>query len=152
MKNIFIMVGIPGSGKSTWVKEQYLKLDDGFMVLNADGIRSELYGDESIQGNPKVVFQILHDRLRKALLNDKIKTIFIDNTSVDSKSRSQIFRIIEHNCPECNINIKVFDDFDKSKEWNKSRDRVVPDDVMDRMIKKFEYPKQNETTLKFNII
>lgn len=152
MKTIYIMVGIPGSGKSTWVKEQFLKLDEGFMVLNADTIRAELYGDESIQGNPKMVFQILHDRFRRALLNNKIKTIFIDNTSVDKKSRAQIFRLIENNCPECNINIKVFDDFEKAKEWNKGRDRIVPDEVMDRMIDKFEYPNQNETILNFKLI
>ena len=55
-------------------------------------------------------------------------------------------------CPECNINIKVFYNFEEARKRNKERDRVVPDDVMDRMVKQFEYPDENQTTLKFKLI
>ena len=75
--SIIIVVGIPGSGKSTWVQKQLSSLTNSYVIINADSVRKELYGDESIQGNPKMVFQILHDRFRRALLNNKIKTIFI---------------------------------------------------------------------------
>ncbi len=152
MKTVIIMVGIPGSGKSTWVQKDLVNQKESYIVLNADTIRKELYGDEAIQGNPKTVFQILYDKFRRAILNKDIKTIYIDNTSVDAKSRKQIFEILEKNCPECKIKIKVFDDFEKAKKQNKERSRVVPDDVMNKMINKFKYPEKTETSLNFEII
>ena len=51
------LVGLPASGKSTRCK--YYE-EHGFKIFSSDTIRAEIYGDESEQGNPKKVFQILH--------------------------------------------------------------------------------------------
>lgn len=51
------MVGLPGSGKSTWAKEQKMK------IHSSDAIRKELFGDESILGDTAVVFETLYQRL-----------------------------------------------------------------------------------------
>ena len=107
MKTVTILCGIPGSGKSTWVQKDLVNQEGSFVVLNADSIRNELYGDERIQGNGRTVFQILYDRFRRALVNEKMPAIYIDNTSTTKKSRKEIFSLIEKYCPECNINIKV---------------------------------------------
>jgi predicted kinase len=152
MKKVIITVGIPGSGKSTWVKEDLTQRNNSYIILNADSIRKELYGNEGIQGNGGTVFQILNDRIRKALINKKIKTIYIDNTSTTKKARKSLFDSIEKNCPDCEVLIKVFNDFELAKKQNQMRDRVVPDDVMERMIKQFEIPSVDESTLNIKII
>ena len=46
-----ILIGLPGSGKSTYCKEKR-ELNSNSVYLSSDKIREELYGNESIQGNP----------------------------------------------------------------------------------------------------
>ena len=151
MKELIITIGIPGSGKSTWAKED-AKSKSNVLWLNADSIRKELYGDESIQGNGQIVFEVLYDKLRRGLLNNKIETIYVDNTSTTLKARKAIYDIVEKTNPDTLIKIKEFNNFELAKERNKNRERVVPDEVMDRMIKQFTPFDSNETTLKTNKI
>ena len=53
MTKVYMLVGIPCSGKSSFVKEQ-----NGIWI-SSDKIREELYGDESIQENPEKVFRVM---------------------------------------------------------------------------------------------
>ena len=46
-----ILIGIPGSGKSTYAKEEH-ESNSNSVYLSSDKIREELYGNESVQGNP----------------------------------------------------------------------------------------------------
>lgn len=77
MKKVIILVGNIASGKSTLAKriEQL-----GFVRLNADSIREELYGDSQEQGDYMEVFGILYDRLQIAQLENK--NVVVDNTNL----------------------------------------------------------------------
>jgi predicted kinase len=57
--SLFMLVGIPGSGKSTWAKA-FLKEHPNYQLVSTDQIRAHLYGDEATQGNwPQVWQQVL---------------------------------------------------------------------------------------------
>lgn len=58
MSTIYMLIGIPGSGKSTFAK--YLNGE----IVSPDEVRKELYGDISIQGNPVEVFSMVEDKIR----------------------------------------------------------------------------------------
>jgi len=82
--NVWIMVGVPGSGKSTWIKNN-LKKD--INIVNQDSIRVELGIMKNINqkriGNKeqeKEVRQINFDRIDK-LIHDR-KDFVIDNTNI----------------------------------------------------------------------
>lgn len=47
---LLLLVGIPGSGKSTWAKN-WVSSHPGYRVVSTDAIRAELYGDEVVQGD-----------------------------------------------------------------------------------------------------
>lgn len=80
MTKIFMLVGLPCSGKSSWAKEQ-----DGVWI-SSDRIREELYGNESIQENPEKVFQVMWKRLCEAI-ERKEWAVFYDATNVVCKRR-----------------------------------------------------------------
>ncbi len=143
-KNIVILVGIPGSGKSTEYKNRY---SDSMKTLyiNADSIRKELYGDENIQGDGKVVFSKVFSKFKRGLIDPSVERIVVDNTNVSFKSRKQFYEMIEdYSDGDYRIDLIFFDNFELAKKRNLSRDRVVPEEVMDRMISNFQGPNSWE--------
>ena len=60
LKRLILLVGIPGSGKTTLAKKI---VERGFTCLSADPIREELYGAAIEQGDAKEVFKIFFERL-----------------------------------------------------------------------------------------
>lgn len=60
-----MMVGLPGSGKSTYAKE--LADEMRAVICSSDAIREELRGDENSQDKNEEVFKILHSRIKECL-------------------------------------------------------------------------------------
>ena len=59
---LIVMVGLPGSGKSTYAKE-LIKKGRADIILSSDAIREELTGDESNQTVNDKVFKLLYQRM-----------------------------------------------------------------------------------------
>lgn len=92
------MVGLSGSGKSTFSKgiaEQIAPSE----VFSSDKIREELYGDESIQGKPQKIFDILHKRVFSALKDGK--NCIYDATNLKQKDRLHFLLQLEQQKINC---------------------------------------------------
>lgn len=136
-KGIFYMaVGIPGSGKSTYGA----KMKNVFVVC-PDSIRKELYGDESIQGDGKIVFEIAYNRILKALSEGK--DVYFDATNVTKYSRRNT---LDYVCGFARKCIAIYFDvpFEKCKTRNKERERVVPEFIIDSMARRICKPSKRE--------
>ena len=89
---LFIMlVGLPGSGKSTYANTFRSQLlseinDERVVIISSDAIRKELYGDESIQTDPARVFSLMEERTLDEL--DKGSVVLYDATNINRKNRS----------------------------------------------------------------
>ncbi|MBS1991489.1 MAG: ATP-binding protein [Cyanobacteria bacterium SZAS LIN-3] len=77
-----LLIGLPASGKST-IAEAFEKA--GWVRLNKDAIRKELYGDESVAGNLKEVSGVFYKRLEAALKAGR--NVLVDNTNVSNLHR-----------------------------------------------------------------
>lgn len=44
MPKFIMMVGLPGSGKSTWAKEYVKTSENETVILSSDAVREELFG------------------------------------------------------------------------------------------------------------
>lgn len=64
MTEFIMLVGLPGSGKSTYAEK--LK-KEGYMIHSSDAIREELTGDINSQDNNPEVFGVLHKRVKEDL-------------------------------------------------------------------------------------
>ena len=141
MKPIFTMLlGLPGSGKSTFANEaKYIKV-----VLSSDSIREELYGSEDVQTDPSRVFDIMFKRTVEALTAGK--NVIYDATNLGRKLRINTLDRLKKAVTQDFITeaIVIYTDINEVKRRNASRARVVPEHVIDNMLKNFELPTYNE--------
>lgn len=145
MNRIVLLVGIPGSGKTTLAQKL---IGRGYECLNADSIRKELYGDEAEQGDPQKVFTIFFKRLDEVLLRNA--DIVIDNTNLNFKHRKPILdRAIKAGYKD--IQLWLLDvPLDVCLERNKARNRTVSEDIVANMfieLSRSGRPKKNEGKL-----
>lgn len=136
---LILLVGIPGSGKTTYAKE-YAETIPNTIHLSSDSIRAELYGDESIQGDPAEVFSLMQKRAVEAL-NDGCDVIY-DATNITRKDRASIINI----CPkfaqiEAHI---IWAPIGMCIERDATRERTVGKAVIDKMLKRFQMPFYDE--------
>lgn len=144
---LIILCGIPGSGKTTYAK-QYIENNDKTIHLSSDAIRKELYGDESVQGNPGEVFSMMQKRAIGAL-NDGYNVLY-DATNITRKDRSGIIGV----CPKF-VKIEahiIWAPIEVCIRRDAERDRTVGKDVIDRMLKRFQAPYYDEGIDEIEII
>lgn len=87
MSSITILVGIPASGKTTWVK-RVMNADLFDVVVSSDAIREELTGDMTVQDRNAEVFRLLDVRVKQALNDDK--NVVVDATNLKPYHRKKM--------------------------------------------------------------
>jgi len=145
LNRLVILVGIPGSGKTTLAQKL---IGRGYECLNADSIRKELYGSEAEQGEPQKVFTIFFERLEEVLKRNA--DVVIDNTNLNFKHRKPILeRAAKAGYKD--IQLWLLDvPLDVCLERNKARERTVSEDIVANMfieLSRSGRPKKNEGKL-----
>lgn len=128
MATLFIPVGIPGCGKSTFAESL-----DTTIPVSTDAIREAL-GDVNDQSKNNEVFAIFHNMIG-IFLKDGI-SVYADATNLDSESRGRLRGIAQE--AGAKTHVLLFRNLEQAIRRNAERDRVVPADVMMRMIEKYE--------------
>lgn len=144
---LILLCGIPGAGKTHYAKN-YITLTPNTVHLSSDAIRAELYGDESTQGNPAEVFGLMQKRAIEALNNGQ--DVIYDSTAMTRKDRQGIISV----CPKfakiaCYI---IWAPIEECIARDKTRNRTVGKEVIDRMLKRFQAPYYDEGIDEIKII
>lgn len=87
-----MLVGLPGSGKSTWARE-FVATHPRYRIVSTDAIRALLYGDEAIQGDWRQVWQGVMTEWRRGLgdmAQGTIDGIIYDATNAQRRQRRQV--------------------------------------------------------------
>lgn len=144
---LIVMVGISGSGKSTFANG--LKTSRNATVVETDAIRLELTGDPSDQTQNRRVFEVAMNRVRDLLKQGK--TTVIDATSLSVKDRRVWIDIAK----ECGAKAEAYVvkvDPAVAKKQNAQRIRQVPEWVIDRQLQKFTIPTRGEGFDKVTVV
>lgn len=139
MQNFFMMVGLPGSGKSTFARN-VLSVSPGAVVHSSDEIRCELLGDENDQTQQALVFSTLHERVFSDLRAGK--NVVYDATNINYKQRKQfVDRVRALRIRDLQITcVFMAVSYERCLQQNHERERSVPDSVITRMYHKFDVP------------
>ena len=139
MQEFIMMIGLPGSGKDTYInnfdKNQYV-------VISSDQIRKDL---NYKAGEVKDVFDICREQIRYHLTLGK--NIIFNATNINRKHRMNLldylhgtFNNISYSAYVVTTPIKV------CKERNSKREGFdkVPEEVIDKMLRAFQIPMEKE--------
>jgi predicted kinase len=140
---LYIMVGLPGSGKSTYAKE-FIK-DQQVEYLSSDSLRAVFGKDESDQSVTPKVFGHIKTKVDEYLRDNK--NVLVDATNVNRKERNDYINTAKkYNSKVVAVVFKMDRNglIARNKKRGDEGGRVVPDWVIDKMLNKFEEPDFNE--------
>jgi predicted kinase len=138
---VIVLVGLPGSGKSTWAAKQ------GLPVLSSDAIRELIADDVGDQTIHRQVFAAIRFLLKQRIAAGRPVTC-IDATHLTPWERRAYLRM-----KDVAVEAVYFDvPAEVCKERNRRRKRVVPDEVIDKMARKLVRPTRAEGFSRVRVV
>ena len=154
MNNLYILCGIPGCGKSTWVKnrmaENTSSTDPKWEYVSRDEVRFSMVKEEDDYfSKEKQVFNEFVKRICEKLDDAWVTNVIADATHLNEVSRNKLINSIRRQRPNKPLNITMvyFDvpievcKFRNAKRQGRAR---VPDNIIEKMNVQLEFPKLRE--------
>ena len=149
-----MLVGIPGSGKSTF-RESYASPDD--MIISFDDLKEKVFGPhgahedkgKEFNGDYEAAARKYHSLFNKSVsvmfdeMRRSDKNVILDATSLTEAHRHRLLK--DHgDLFDEKVAVWIDTPLDVCLERNKARSRVVPEDVIYRMNFDLEIPSLKE--------
>jgi predicted kinase len=141
---VVLAIGLPGSGKSSWFKRHNIT------PLSSDLLRTLLFDDATEQRFQDLVFSNLRSMLKARLIARRPMN-YVDATNLSPHDRHTWIKMARDFGYE--VRAVFFDvPVEVCMERNQRRDRVVPEDVMQRMASKLRPPTFEEGFAKITVV
>lgn len=144
MSNLYITVGAPGSGKSTWVES--FKINNPHVTfISSDHLRSIFGRDENDQSVSAQVFRHMESEVDRLLSENK--DVCIDATNMHLKARKPWVQLSKKHNAILHAYVFIVDRqvlIERNQNRGKVGGRNVPVDVIDRMLNNYVTPSESE--------
>lgn len=141
---VVLAIGLPGSGKTTWFKRR------GVMPLSSDMLRSILFDNITEQRYQGLVFSTLRSLLRARLIA-KMPWNYVDATNLSPHERRQWIKMAKSFGYD--VHAVFFDvPYEICMERNRRRERVVNEEIMQKMAERLRPPSFKEGFSKITLV
>ena len=145
MPKCYQLIGVPGSGKSTWVKNQIWAL--GLSVVSTDNF-VEAYANQQGRTYSEVFKDYMPTAIdlmiqQVAFAQQHGHTVIWDQTSTTSASRRKKFRMLP-DYQHIAVVFKTPDPEELSRRLASRPGKIIPEEIVQDMIDRFEMPTLEE--------
>ena len=150
-KHLYLMVGVPGSGKSTYAKNI---LKDGDIYISRDEIRYSLLTEEDDYfAKENEVIKTFIDNIDKSLVNEEYcGDVYADATHLSPKSRAQVLNKLKNKDKVSVIYLDIPLNIILERNAQRKGRALVPENVVRRMYNSIILPTKEEGIEKLIII
>ena len=141
MSKLIVMIGLQGSGKS-FAAHNKINSEGNWLIFSSDEYRKLICGDENCQTRNQEVFTRLYQDLRQALIGGK--DCIFDATNICRKDRSKLFHQIQGISDVEVIAYVMRTPIKLCLDRDRERTRTVGFNVIDKFIRRFEFPQRFE--------
>ena len=127
--------------ESPTIAKEVTDAEKNTIIVSSDSIREELTGKVEDQSKNEEVFKIFHKRIRDGLENKY--NVIADATNITMKSRRAILLNVR-NLDVHRVAYFVPKPFEQCKVDNLHREHPIPEEVLDKQIRKFQIPFAEE--------
>lgn len=135
LPKLFMMVGIPGSGKSQ--EAELIAAEHNAVIHASDKLREEFFKNPHLQKDNNLIFQQLHFRVQRDLKAGK--NVVYDATNINSRRRKAFLNSIKL-IPCEKIAIIMATPYEQCIKNNAERESSVPESAIEKMYKNFQVP------------
>lgn len=148
LKKVWLMCGIPGSGKSTWIQKEIA--NHGGVWCSRDAVRFSMLSDsDEYFAHEDEVFLQWIETIKEALQNPDVENIYVDATHLNDRSRNKVLNCLPKDNIDEIINVVFQVPIHIAIERNEKREgrEKVPKSVIRRMFYSFQMPSENRTII-----
>lgn len=148
MRILYVLSGIPGSGKTTWANK-FQKSHKNTFIVSSDEIRKELTGAYQNFKEENKVWSLYYSRVNEYSLLKNDANIICDSTALIDEYRLLPLNYKGKYDKKVLVYFNVSPSICKSRNEKREKEKRVIETVMDTMINSNQYPKE-ETIKKFD--